>query len=50
MPAQAPQVTAVVAARIAGAELACALVVVRRVAVGEAIGQHEIDDLVAPVR
>jgi len=42
------QVAARVLGRIGGVELAAPLVVVRRVAVREAVGHHEVDDLVLP--
>jgi hypothetical protein len=47
--AQSLEVTAVVAVDTRRVVFARPLVVVARIAVGEAIGHHEIDDLVAPV-
>ena len=47
--AQTFEVAAVVALGMGGVELALALVVVARVAVGKAVGHHEVDDLVAPI-
>ena len=48
-PGDAGEVAAAVARVVRGVVLAGALVVVARVAVVEAVGQHEVDDLVAPV-
>ena len=46
---QARQVTAAVARIAGGVVLPRALVVVARVAIGEAVAEHEIDDLIAPI-
>ncbi len=48
-PAQAAQVTAAVSGRVGRVVLAAALVVVAGIAVVEAVGQGEVDDLLAPV-